>query len=477
MGIKVSETAEKPNQSGNKGKLPHIYVILFIMIALASLASYVVPSGQFERVEGPNGADILQPGTFSFIASEPVSFFDFMLAVPNGLMQSAEIIFGIIMIGGMFRVIERTGVIDIGVSKLAIAFSNKGLWIIPTLMIPFCLFTTFSGAVELSLVYLPVIMPLILKLGFDKVTATGIVLVSTIAGFAIALTAPANLGTAQTIAQLPLYSGIGYRTLILVTMLGVGMIYVWRYAKKVRANPELSIVKEEKQRYSADDPKEMVPVKATGRQIVASIALLLIFGYMFYGLLVLKWYFLELAGLYMILGIIVGLIAGLKPSDISESFNEGFKSILLGAMVVGIARGVAVVLYEGNILDTIVFGIGQVVSAMPGSVTAVMMMIVQGLFNFLVPSGSGQAMITMPIMTGLSDIAGVTRQTAVLAFQIGDGFSNIFYPTSGYFMATLAIAGLAWEKWLRFIFPLLIVWYVLGAVFLIIAQLMNWGPI
>lgn len=473
MNQKNSQTVNNP------GKVPHIYVILFIMIVLGSIATYFIPAGQYERVENESGAAILQPGTFEQINADPVNLMDFMLSIPLGLIQSAPIIFGILMIGGMFAVIERTGVIDIGVNKLANRFADKGLWIIPTLMIPFCLFTTFTGQVELTLVYLPAILPLIIKLGFDKITAGGIVLVSTIVGFAIALTVPANLGTAQQIAELPFYSGIGYRAIILVILLLFGIIFVWRYAKKVHNNPSLSIA------YGEDDDEQKVnqdvdekpAEKATNRQILTALTLLLLFGILIFGLLNYGWYFTELAGLYALIGIAAGLVAGLRPSTIAEAFNEGFRKILLGAIVVGIARAVAVVLEEGQVMDTIIFAFGQAVSVIPDELTAVVMMIIQGVLNFLIPSGSGQAMVSMPIMTGLADISGVTRQTAILAFLMGDGFTNIFYPTSGYFMATLAVGGIRWEKWLKFIWPLLIIWYGLCIVFLIIAQFINYGPL
>lgn len=461
------------NEKEKHSKVPHIYVILFMMIALASLASYVIPAGLFDRVKDDAGSEIVQPGTFHFIEASPVQLLDFMLAIPNGFIETADIIFGIIMIGGMFAVIERTGIISLTVNKLATTFSNKGLWIIPTLMVPIALFTTFTDQIELVLIYVPAIMPLILKLGFDRITATAIGLVSTIAGFTVGLTAPANLGTAQKIAQLPLYSGIGYRIVILTIMLAIGILFVWRYAKKVRTYPELSMTYGETEinHFDETDTHE----KATKRQIAASIILLISFGILIYGLLVYEWYFKELAGLYALIGIVVGLVAGLRPSQIAETFHEGFKKILLGAFVVGVARGVAVVLGDGNIMDTIIYASGQLVEAMPSSITAAIMLVVQAGLNFLIPSGSGQAVVSMPIMAGISDLAGVTRQTAVLAFLFGDGFSNIFYPTSGYFMATLAIAGIRWEKWVKFIFPLLLIWYGLGFVFLIIAQLINYS--
>lgn len=466
---------EKERQQEDQSKIPHIFVILFSMIILVSILSYVIPTGTFERVTNEAGAEIIQPETFTFTDEKPVSFFEFMLAVPTGLIQTAEIIFGILMIGGMFAVVERAGLINLGVNKLGNLFANRNLLIIPTLMIPFALFTTFTAQVELSLIYLPTILPLIIRLGFDKVTAVAVVLVATIAGFTVGLTTLPNLGVAQEIAGLPFYSGIGYRAIILTIMLAVGIFYVWRYAKKIQNDPTKSIVYGEHSglQQAIDTPKE---VKATTRQLIASVTLGVSIIVLIYGLLKHGWYFQELAGLYIIIGIVIGLISGLKASQISESFVDGFKQILLGAMIVGVARGVAVVLNDGNIMDTIIHSTSMVVGSVPGSITAVMMMIIQGGLNFLIPSGSGQAIVTMPIMSGLADLSDVTRQTAVLAFLFGDGFTNIFYPTSGYFMATLALAGVRWDKWVKFIAPLLIIWYALSAVFLIIAQHMNYGP-
>ena len=458
-----------------KSKIPHIFVILFSLIVLASLISYIIPAGEFERVTNESGAEIIQPGTFTFTDANPVSFFEFMMAIPTGLIETAEIIFGILMIGGMFAVVEKAGLISLGVNKLGNMFSKRNLLIIPVLMIPFALFTTFTAQVELSLIYLPTILPLIIRLGFDKITAVAVVLVATIAGFTVGLTTPANLGVAQEIAGLPFYSGIGYRVIILAIVLSVGIYYVWRYAKKIQNDPTKSIVYDEgngEQEHVA----EYTELKATSRQLIASIGLGISIIILIYGLLKFGWYFQELAGLYVLIGVGVGLISGLRPSEISESFIEGFKQILLGAMIVGVARGVAIVLNDGNIMDTIIHGASMLIDSVPGSVTAVVMMVVQGGLNFLIPSGSGQAMVTMPIMSGLADLSDVTRQTAVLAFLFGDGFSNIFYPTSGYFMATLALGGIRWEKWIKFIAPLLIIWYALSAVFLVIAQFINYGP-
>ena len=189
-----------------------------------------------------------------------------------------------------------------------------------------------------------------------------------------------------------------------------------------------------------------------------------------------KWDMPQIGGIFIAMAVISGLLGGLSSRQLSESFLKGCHDVLIGALIIGIARGVAVVMVQGQIMDTIVFGLANAVKALPGTVTSVGMLVVQSLFNFLVPSGSGQTLITMPIMAPLADIVGVTRQTAVLALQYGDGISNIFYPTSGYFMASLALAGVPWEKWAKFMLPLFGIWSATGAVFLIISQLIQWGP-
>ena len=305
--------------------------------------------------------------------------------------------------------------------------------------------------------------------------AAGTVLMATVVGFTIALTAPANLGTAQTIAELPLYSGIGYRMIILAVMVTIGILFVMNYIRKVQKDPTKTLITDDvdDSQFIKEDTDRPEP---STRTYVATGAFIVALGFMLFGIFQYQWYFIELAGFYLLAGIICGLVAGLKPSGIAEAMNDGIKNIILGALIVGIARAISVTLEDGVILDTVVYGLSLIVTANPDTLVPVAMMVVQGLINFLIPSGSGQAAATMPIMIGLVDLTDMTRQTAVLAFQLGDGFSNIFYPTSGYFMAALAIAKIKYTDWIKFIWPLLVVWYGAGAVFLVIAYFMNWGP-
>jgi uncharacterized ion transporter superfamily protein YfcC len=210
------------------------------------------------------------------------------------------------------------------------------------------------------------------------------------------------------------------------------------------------------------------------RQRWAALAALAFFGMLVWGVLSRGWFMMEMSGLFIVMGVVVGLVAGLRATEICEGFNEGFRDVLVGAMICGVARAVAVMLEQGQIMDTLVHGLGELVGGFPSMLSAIGMFFAQLGFNFVIPSGSGQALVTMPIMAPLSDLIGVTRQTAVLAYQLGDGLGNILYPTSGYFMATLALAGVGWDKWVRFFFPLFCAWVGIAMVFLIYAQATQW---
>lgn len=464
------------NESKPKRKfvMPHIYVILFTLITLSVIATYIVPAGSYDREE-VDGRSVIIPDTFSYAEQTPVGILEFMTAIPRGVEQTVAIIFGIMAIGALFRVIEKAGIIDVILNFLIRSFGNKGMLIIPTIVIPLALFVALTGNIESSLIFLPALLPLFLRLGYDRMAATGTVLMATVVGFAVAITAPANLGTAQTIAELPLYSGIGFRLIILAVMLAVGILFIIFYIKKVQKDPAKTLITDNVDNSQFIKDETDSPELST-RTYVGTGIFILALGFMLFGIFQYQWYFIELAGFYLFAGIVSGLVAGLKPSGIAEAMNEGIQNIVLGALIVGVARAISVVLEDGAILDTVVYGLSIIVTMIPETFVPVAMMVTQGLLNFLIPSGSGQAAATMPIMVGLVDLTDMTRQTAVLAFQFGDGFSNIFYPTSGYFMAALAIAKIKYTDWIKFIWPLLLIWYGLGAVFLIIAYFINWGP-
>lgn len=468
---------EKTKKS--KFELPHIYVILFLFSALAAIATYFVPAGEYTRVPGPEGRTTIDADSFTFVEQTPMGISDFLTVIPRGLIDAGEVVFFTFIIGGMFMVLRRTGIIEIAVDKLAKKFAKNSLILIPTLTVVFAIIATLIGTPELSLVYIPVILPLMVALGYDSIVAAAIALVGTVVGFTAGVLNPINTGLAQKIAGIPVFSGIGLRIALFIIAVTAGVYFIMRYAKKIKKDPLKSYVyeddSEKRELYQQGGNEQAEAKKMTKRQTYASFAILVFFGILIYGVLGHGWFMVEMAGLFIFMGIVVGLIAGLNATEISEGFTQGFRDVLMGAIIVGLARSVAVVLEDGHIMDTLVYSLGSVVGEFPAVLGAVGMYVAQLAINFVIPSGSGQALVTMPIMAPLADIIGVTRQTAVLAFQVGDGFAHIFFPTSGYFMAALAIAGVAWQKWIRFFLPLFLVWTGISVAFLVIAQIIQWS--
>lgn len=459
--------------------MPHVYVILFVLSALAALATYVIPAHQFERVEGPDGREVIDPDSYGPVEATPTSFLDFATAVPRGLVDAGEVVFFTFIIGGVFMVIRRTGIIENALDRLLRAFAHRRLLLIPVLITVFAALASLIGTQELALVYIPVLIPVIIALGYDSMVAVAIALVGTTAGFTSGVLNPINTGLAQQIAGIETFSGAGLRGALFLVMITLGSFWVIRYARRVDHDPTKSLVcgeqdELEKQRLYASGA-EGEAKRMNRRQKVSLLLSAPVLGVTIWGVSSQGWFMIEMAGMFLLMMLIIGLVSGLNPSSISTSFSEGMRSVLEAAIIVGVARSVAVVLEDGQILDTIVHSLGSAVSGMPGELAAVGMFAVQTGFNFVVPSGSGQAVVTMPIMAPLADLLEVTRQTAVLAFQLGDGLTNILYPTSGYFMAALAIGGVRWEKWLRFYLPLFGLWAFTAIMFLVFAQVTGWS--
>lgn len=461
-----------------KLKMPHIYVLLFFLAALAALASYIIPAGSFERIQGPNGREMIDPETFQFIEQSPVSLMEFLTVFPRGLIAAAEVIFFVLIIGGLFRVFLKTGIIEIAVDKLTRKFANKSVLLIPVLMVVFSSVATVIGVPELSLVYIPVLLPLLIALGYDSIVAAAVALLGTGVGFTVGVLNPINTGLGQRVSGIPVFSGMEYRFIVFVVALVIAILYIVRYARKIQSDPLRSFVYEddtEKRKLYQDEKKVGDEKHLTGRQKIALAVALLFFIVLIYGVIGHGWFMQEMSGLFIFMGFTVGMITGLSVLQVCQGFNEGFRDVLEGALIVGVARAISVALEDGLIIDTIVYSLGNVVSTLPPVIGAVGMYFVQMLLSFIIPSGSGQALVTMPIMAPLADMIGSTRQIAVFAYQLGDGFANLIFPTSGYFMASLAIAGVPYQKWLRFYFPLFLVFVTLAVVAITFAQMIQWS--
>lgn len=396
---------------------------------------------------------------------------DILTAIPRGLVDAGEVVFAVLIVGGAFGVIHATKTIHIGLDRFTKTFKGKELFMIPIIITIFALIASFIGTPELSLIYIPIVLSLCYAIKWDSMSAVAITLVGVTAGFATALISPFSVGIAQQLAEIRVGSGIGFRVLVFAAILMSGILYTFRYVKKISNNPSLSLTVEEDENY--EESQDTVELQANFRHLLTGLVLLAGLVVLVYGIIVHGWYLTQLSAVFLCIVIIVGILHRMNLDTIAKEFTNGCKSVLVGALVVGFARGIALLLEDGQVMDTIIFALSSI-EGLPSGITAVGMLIVQTAINFVIPSSSGQAVIAMPIMIPLADLVGITRQTAILAFQLGDGLSNILFPTSGYFMATLAMAGVSYQKWLRFFLPLMVIWLVIGGAALIIAQAFGW---
>lgn len=458
-----------------KFKMPHTYVILVIVILIMTACTYFIPAGEYDRVE-VDGRTVVDASSYHSVENSPVGFFELFKSIPEGYNEACAIIFFIFIIGGSFHIVTSTGAIEKGIGRLAKASQGRERLLIPLITFTFSLAGGTFGMSEEGIVFVPIGVALARAVGFDAIVGMAIVALGIGVGFSSGFMNPFTVGVAQGIAEVPTFSGMPLRLVVWGVMLTVTIFYIMRYAKKIKQNPELSIVREleEEEKDSHIDLENLGHLTVRDKLILLSLMgtiIILIYGVFNYG-----WYLTELCALFIILGILSGFIAGFGPSQIAREFVAGAKDMVFGALVVGIARTILVVMTNGMIIDSIVHALASFISILPRGIAAVAMMFVQAVINFFIPSGSGQAAATMPLMTPLCDVIGLTRQTAVLAYQFGDGFTNSIIPTSAVLMGNLSVAKISYDKWLKFIAPLMGIWLAICAVFMMIATIINYGP-
>ena len=466
-------------QKKKKFTVPHVYILLLLMILIFSLLSYIVPAGTYDMmtiVDNPETGherEVVNPDSFSYVESTPVTLLQFLTAVPRGLQETAQIIFFIFIVGGAMAVVNETKAIEAGMGRLIKNLKSKSWIIIPVAMFFFSICGSVFGMAEETLPFIPIFVGLMIAAGYDSITGTAVVFCGAGAGFAGAFINPFTIQVAQGIAQVEILSGMGFRIVMYICMLILTVAFVLRYASKVKKDPTLSLMHEDDIKREDVVDLEALP-EFDGRRKAILIVFVIAIIFLVYAVVTWGWYMDEIAALFFVMSWIVALIdKNLGFNSYAETLGKGMADVAGGALVVGFARGILVVMTDGNILHTILHSCAGFLEKLPSMVSAVGMYIFQCLLNFIVPSGSGQAAVSMPIMAPLSDLVGVTRQTACIAFQLGDGISNIFTPTSGYFMAGLALAKIPWAKWAKWILPLIGLQYLLGAVFVVVAQIIG----
>ncbi|PPA71051.1 YfcC family protein [Jeotgalibacillus proteolyticus] len=463
------------SEKKKKFPIPHTYAIIFSIVILAAIATYIVPAGQFDREE-VDGRTVVVGGSYQEVEPNPIGFFEVFMAIPEGMAAGSSIIFYIFLVGGAFGVIRATNAIEAGIHKTVVKLGKKEFLLIPITMFIFSILGATMGMSEESIIFVPIGIAIARAIGYDAITGTAMVSLGAASGFIGGMLNPFTVGIAQGIAEVPIFSGFGYRFVVYIFILSLAIFYVMRYARKVKKEPSLSVIAdiEIKAKKEAEEKiKESGLPEFSTRHL---LVFLIIFGgliFNVYGVFQWGWYLTELAASFIIIGLISGVVGGLSINQVFDAFVDGMKLVAFGALIVGFARAILVVMENGVIIDTLVNSLATVISQLPQTVNVVGMLAVQTITNLFIPSGSGQAATTMPIMTPLSDLLGINRQIAVLAYQYGDGISNSIIPTSASLMGYLAVAGIPYERWVKFIWKLVLGWFCMAIVALVVAVLIG----
>ena len=455
---------------------PNTYVIIILMMIVAVLLTWIIPSGEFERVKDEvSKQSIIIPGTFKYIENNPISLFKIPVYIMKGLAKASDIVFLVIIVGGAFNIIIETGMFQSFAGRLTKIFSNKEVLIIPAFSTIFALACTTMG-VNTFIGFAPIAVIIARSIGYDAIVGVSMVALGGAIGFSTGTFNPFTTGVAQSLAGLPIFSGLGYRFVCLVVFLIVTNIYIIWYAKKIKANPESSVVYEMEQENKKIEVSEKQHDKIEGRHYLVLLIVIACFVLLVYGSQNWKWKLQENAAMFIWMGVLSGFAYGFGPSKIAEEFTKGAKKLVYGALMIGIANGISLILTDGKILDTTVQYLGGLLVTLPSYLQAAGMFLMQLLINGLITSGSGQAAATMPIMLPVADIIGITKQTTVLAFNFGDGLSNYILPTSSALMGFIAMVGISYSNWMKFMWKLFLIWIVVGAILVIVANSINYGP-
>ena len=455
---------------------PNTYVIIILMMIVAVLLTWIIPSGEFERVKDEvSKQSIIIPGTFKYIENNPISLFKIPVYIMKGLAKASDIVFLVIIVGGAFNIIIETGMFQSFAGRLTKIFSNKEVLIIPAFSTIFALACTTMG-VNTFIGFAPIAVIIARSIGYDAIVGVSMVALGGAIGFSTGTFNPFTTGVAQSLAGLPIFSGLGYRFVCLVVFLIVTNIYIIWYAKKIKANPESSVVYEMEQENKKIEVSEKQHDKIEGRHYLVLLIVIACFVLLVYGSQNWKWKLQENAAMFIWMGVLSGFAYGFGPSKIAEEFTKGAKKLVYGALMIGMANGISLILTDGKILDTTVQYLGGLLVTLPSYLQAAGMFLMQLLINGLITSGSGQAAATMPIMLPVVDIIGMTKQTAVLAFNFGDGLSNYILPTSSALMGFIAMVGISYSNWMKFMWKLFLIWIVVGAILVIVANSINYGP-
>ncbi len=454
--------------------IPHPAVMLFLILVFSTLLTYLIPAGEYDRIL-VEGRERVVPGSFHYIDASPVTFLQMFTALPLGFKAAVEIVFIVLASGVMFGFLQESGAIENAVGTLVKNLGEEKKYLIVVLMtFVYALLGVFVGY-ENNIAMVPIAALLSLAIGGDLMLAAGISVGAITIGFGLSPFNPYTVGTGQKIAQLPMFSGAGLRLVLCFTGVLLLALYNVRYFRRIQKDPSsgLSLGIDTKGFKLSKELKEYsLSVKD---RIILSVFLAGL-GLMLYGVFVYKWYINELSAVFCMLSLIIGLISRKSGNEFGEITLQSVAVVAPGAFMVGFASSIRVVLDTGHINDTIAYELSELLVGLPSYLSGAGMMFVQSLMNFLIPSGSGQALATLPVLIPVGEVIGLTRQTTVLAFQVGDGLTNLVNPALGGLIAMIAMCRIPFDRWLRFILPLMSILLLIAAIAVLFAVFTGYGP-
>ncbi|HVZ49143.1 MAG TPA: Na+/H+ antiporter NhaC family protein [Gemmatimonadaceae bacterium] len=456
---------------GGRRRMPHAVVMMLLIITASVALTYVVPSGKYQRTKaGP-----VVPGSFHTIPKDyrdgvllprastdsvayPASPLAILTSIPAGMVRSAPLIMMILFIGGMFGVLQHTGAVNAGIDRLLAVTGGNAAIVVPVFMVLLACGSTFLGLISEYLVIIPIALVLAERLGRDALFGTAMVTVAAKIGYLTSVTNPLALAVAQPIVGVPVFSGAAFRAVTFVVFLPIGIWYVLRLPRTAGA---------------AASAMAFTAEPLTARQLGVLAALVAAIAVMVWGVQRFDWGSGELSAMYIGLGLAIAIIGGVGSREASQAFVKGMQGMMLAGLLVGLAAAVEVVLRDGMVLDTIIASLTRSVEGKHPVFVANIMMGLQMIIDVFIPSTSGKAAVTMPILGPIGQLSGVSGQVTVQAFLFGNGVMNTVTPTSGMLLAYLATGKVNYSDWIRFIMPLVLLIVALCAVALSVMVLMG----
>lgn len=448
--------------------MPHVYAVILILMLLVTIMTYVVPAGSYVRVDGA-----VDPNSFAYAEQTPVGFLGFFTAIHQGVVESSNIIGAVLLISGCIQIIQYTGAFSAGIQTLIRKANGKGLAMV---ILFFTLFTGLGviGYLDALYPFYPIIISLFITLGYDKMVGTAIILLSTAVGFTCGMVNPYTTGVAQTLVGLPMYSGIGFRAVGLVIFYIIALFFLVRYCVKIKKDPKNSVMGENYLQEQTAPMEFEEGLQFTTGRIIIILAFLVTIVISVVGSLMWKWGLPEITAVYFPVTILAVILSRTNVSQACVEFGKGMAGVVAPTMVIGLSRAVSVILAEGNITDTIIHAMADVLDGKSPVITLLVVYVFVTAFNFFVGSGSGKAVVLMPILQPMGQVLGINQQVMVLAYQYGDGFTNTFWPTSA--LLALSLCDMDYGHWFKFAWKIYVCLIAAGFALVVVANQIGYGP-